>query len=229
MTLREALIVARRAIRANLLPGLLLQAIMVGFLSLYLLHDGTRQFLVRVADLKHETGYWFAFISYTISAALLPEILRVVFSQGGKATRSNLWNFLTAAPFWGLMGMLVDLFYRGQALWFGVGNDWPTILIKVLVDQFLFSPFLSTPLSVIYFSWRDLHFSVPAARTIFRPGFYFDRVFPVQVAGWCIWIPGVCLVYFMPTELQIPVATLLQSFWILVFLLVNRPRLTRQG
>ena len=229
MKLREALIVARRAIRANLLPGLLLQAIMVGFLSLYLLHDGTRQFLVRVADLKHETGYWFTFVSYIISAALLPEILRVVFSQGGKATRSNLWNFLTAAPFWGLMGMLIDLFYRGQALWFGVGNDWPTILIKVLVDQFLFSPFLSNPLSVGYFSWRDLHFSVPAARTIFRPGFYFDRVFPVQVAGWCIWIPGVCMVYFMPSELQIPVATLLQSFWVLVFLLINRPRLTRQG
>ena len=227
MTPRAALIIARRAIRANLLPGLLLQAVMGGFLSLYLLHDGTRQFLVRVAEVKYETGYWFAFVSYLISAALLPEILRVVFFQGGKATRHNLWNFLTAAPFWGLMGMLVDLFYRGQALWFGVGHDGLTILIKVLVDQFLFSPFLSSPLSVGYFSWRDLHFSVPAARSIFRPGFYFDRIFPVQVAGWCIWIPGVCLVYFMPSELQIPVATLLQSFWVLVFLLVNRPRLTR--
>ncbi len=227
MTPRAALIIARRAIRANLLPGLLLQAVMGGFLSLYLLHDGTRQFLVRVAEVKYETGYWFAFVSYLISAALLPEILRVVFFQGGKATRSNLWNFLTAAPFWGLMGMLVDLFYRGQALWFGVGHDGLTILIKVLVDQFLFSPFLSSPLAVGYFSWRDLHFSVPAARSIFRPGFYFDRIFPVQVAGWCIWIPGVCLVYFMPSELQIPVATLLQSFWVLVFLLVNRPRLTR--
>ena len=227
MTPRAALIIARRAIRANLLPGLLLQAVMGGVLSLYLLHDGTRQFLVRVAEVKYETGYWFAFVSYLISAALLPEILRVVFFQGGKATRSNLWNFLTAAPFWGLMGMLVDLFYRGQALWFGVGHDGLTILIKVLVDQFLFSPFLSSPLSVGYFSWRDLHFSVPAARSIFRPGFYFDRIFPVQVAGWCIWIPGVCLVYFMPSELQIPVATLLQSFWVLVFLLVNRPRLTR--
>ncbi|MFZ4682490.1 MAG: hypothetical protein ACOYMS_08310 [Terrimicrobiaceae bacterium] len=229
MTLRDALTIARRAIRANLLPGLLLQAIMVAFLSLYLLHDGTRHFLAGVADLKHQTGYWFAFVSYLISAALLPEILRVVFFQGGKATQSNLWNFLTAAPFWGLMGMLVDLFYRGQALWFGVGNDWLTILIKVLVDQLLFSPFLSNPLSVSYFSWRDVRFSVPGARSIFRRGFYFDRVFPVQVAGWCIWIPGVCLVYFMPPELQIPVATLLQSFWVLVFLLVNRPRLTRQG
>ena len=100
-------------------------------------------------------------------------------------------------------------------------------ILATAVDQFLFSPFLSSPLSVGYFSWRDLHFSVPAARSIFRPGFYFDRIFPVQVAGWCIWIPGVCLVYFMPSELQIPVATLLQSFWVLVFLLVNRPRLTR--
>ena len=226
MRFRTALRVAAQGARANILPGLLLQSLMIVFLALYVMHDGTRHFLARVADLKHETGYIFAFTSYLLSAALLPEILRIAFFQAGRPTKRNLWNFLTAAPFWGLMGMLVDLLYRCQVLWFGAGTDWTTILIKMLVDQILFSPLLSNPLSVGYFAWRDAGFRRNAAREIFRRGFFLDRVFPVQVAAWCIWVPGVCLVYFMPSELQIPVASLIQAFWVLVFLFINRLRKT---
>jgi len=39
----------------------------------------------------------------------------------------------------------------------------------------------------------------------------------------CIWIPGVCLIYFMPSELQIPIAALIEAFWVLVFTVVHRP------
>jgi hypothetical protein len=223
MKFRSALRIAAQGARANLLPGLLLQCLMLVFLALYVMHEGTREILARVADLKQEAGYGFAFASYVLSAALLPEILRIGFFQSGRPMRRNLWNFLTAAPAWGLMGMLVDAFYRAQIGWFGAGNDWQTIVCKVLVDQLLFSPFLSNPLLVGYFAWRDAGFRRSAARNIFGRGFYLDRVFPVQVAGWGIWIPGVALVYFMPSELQIPVASLIQSFWVLVFLFVNRP------
>jgi hypothetical protein len=121
---------------------------------------------------------------------------------------------------------VVDAFYRVQLACFGAGNDWQTIVIKVLIDQFVFSPLLSNPLIVGYFSWRDAGFRRAAARRIFGRGFYLERVIPVQVAGWCVWIPGVALVYFMPPELQLPTASLIQAFWVLVFLFVNRPRQT---
>lgn len=224
MKFRAALRIAAQGARANLLPGLLLQCLMVVFLALYVMHEGTRQFLSQVANIKQEAGYAFAFASYVLSAALLPEILRIGFFQEGRPMWRNLRNFLTAAPAWGLMGILVDAFYRTQVIWFGAGHDFQTILFKVVVDQFLFSPFVSNPLMVGYFAWRDSGFHRRAARGIFRRGFFLDRVFPVQVAGWCIWIPGVTVVYFMPSELQIPVASLIQSFWVLVFLFINRPR-----
>ncbi len=223
MRFRNALRIAAQGAWANLLPGLLLQSLMIVFLALYVMHEGTREVLGRVANLKQEVGFAFAFFSYVLSAALLPEILRIGFFQEGKANRRNLWSFLTAAPFWGLMGILVDLFYRLQIGWFGSESDWQTILCKMVVDQFIFSPFISNTLSAGYFAWRDAGFRRSSAREIFRRGFFLDRVFPVQVAAWCIWIPGVCLVYFMPSELQIPVASLLQAFWVLVFLFINRP------
>jgi len=220
MSLREALKVAGQAVRANLLPGLLLQALMAVFLFLYFLHDGTRVFLGHVADFKQEYGYGFAFFSYVVSAALLPEILRIVFFQQGRLNRTNLWNFFTGAPVWGCMGILVDFFYRCQAEWFGTGNDWKTIVAKVAVDQFLFSPFIGNPLLVGFFALRDAGFRLAKLR-----GSFVAKVFTVQVAGRCIWIPGVSLVYFMPSALQFPIAVLIQCFWVLIFTVINKPRL----
>lgn len=228
MTIKTALRNARQAARANLLPGLLLQALMLVFLVAYETHDGTQRFLAAAADLKESSGYGFAFVSYVISAALLPEILRVGFFQGGRVYRGNWWNVLTAAPAWGAIGVLVDFFYRCQSAWFGNGNDWGTILVKMAVDQLIYSPFVGTPLTIGYFLWRDSGFRMSGIRHIFHRNFFPHRVLPVQIAGWCIWVPGVCLVYFMPPMLQLPVAVLIQTFWVLVFTLVNKPPASEQ-
>lgn len=214
---RQSLRMAAAAAKTNLLPGLLLQCLMIAFFSLYIAHEGTRHFLGEVAKVKHEAGYAFSFFSYLVAAALLPEIIRIVFFQSGKPSLRNLWIFCTAAPAWGAIGMLVDLFYRYQTVWFGNGHGWTTLLCKMLVDQFLFSPFLVNPLIVGWFLLRDAGFRSSAWREIFRANFLLEKVFPVQVAGWCIWIPGVLLVYFMPELLQLPVAVLIQIFWVLIF------------
>lgn len=223
MNIRHAFDKAIAGAKANLLPGLLLQALMLVFFCLYISHEGTRHFLANIADLKREAGYSFAFFSYMIAAAFLPEMLRVAFFQDGRITRTNVWNFLTAAPFWGCIGMLIDLFYRLQMSWFGAGNNAATVLTKMLVDQFLFSPFLCLPLTLSYFVWRDAGFRIaPAAREIFSLSFLTDRGIPSQVAGWMIWIPGVSLIYFVPSDLQIPVAALIQTFWVLVLTFTSR-------
>lgn len=223
MNIRHAYEKAVAGTKANLLPGLLLQALMLVFFCLYISHEGTRHFLANIADIKREAGYSFAFISYVIAAAFLPELLRVAFFQDGRITRANIWNFLTAAPFWGCIGILIDVFYRLQMSWFGAGNGIGTILTKMAVDQFIFSPFICLPLTLAYFIWRDAGFRIgPAARDIFSISFITDRGIPSQVAGWMIWIPGVSLVYFVPSDLQIPVATLIQTFWVLVLTFTSR-------
>lgn len=217
MNIRSALRTALTAARANLLPGVLLQCLMLIFLSAYIAHDGTRQFLAEVARIKNEAGYIFAFCSYIAAAALLPEIIRIVFFQSGKLTFENLWLFLTAAPAWGLMGVTTDFFYRCQNSWFGAGSEWINILPKVLVDQLIFSPLFLTPLITSWFTWRDMKFQRDAKDLIFRESYLWDKIFPVQVANWCVWIPAVTLIYFMPPLLQLPVAALIQCFWALLF------------
>lgn len=213
---RQSLRLAGSAARANLLPGLLLQCLMLVFFSLYIAHEGTRRFLVDVARVRQEAGFAFSFVSYAVAGGVLPELLRIVFFQSGKPTRRNLWLLATATPFWGAMGVIIDVLYRLQGLWFGTGHDWLTLLKKVFVDQGLFSPLLSAPLIVGWFFLRDERFRPSALAGMFRADFVFDKIFPVVVAGWCVWVPGVLLVYFMPPLLQIPVAVFIQVFWVLI-------------
>ena len=217
MNSRAALKMITSAIRANLLPGILLQCLMGIFLFAYATHDGTRKVLALVAEVKHQAGFSFAFFTYVIAAAFLPEALRIVFFQAGKPTVRNLTLFLTSAPAWGLMGVTVDIFYHFQAGWFGDTNSLASIVPKVIVDQVLFSPLFSSPLLVGYFTLRDGGFRSDAWQQVFCRGFYWEKVLPVQVAGWIIWIPGTSLVYSMPQLLQIPIAVVLMSFWVLIF------------
>ncbi|MFM8364404.1 MAG: hypothetical protein ACKOAS_04560 [Verrucomicrobiota bacterium] len=224
MTLRAAAKPGLRAARENFLPGLLLQALMGCFLAAYLLHDGTRVLLARVGESREEMGYLFSLVTYLVSGAVLPELLRVVFFQRGRPTLDNLWSIATAAPCWGIMGLVVDFFYRCQNVWFGTGNEWSVVLLKIAVDQFLYSPFFANPVITGYFTLRAGGFRRYAFDFVFSRAFLAEKWLPVQIAGWGVWIPGVALVYSMPPQLQIPVAVLIHAFWVLILTTLTRQR-----
>lgn len=221
MTLRAAFRAGLNAAKENLLPGLLLQVMMAMFIALYLLHDGTHAFLFHVANLREQMGYAFAFLSYSVSGGLLPELLKIIFFQKGIPQRRNVWMFATSAPLWGVMGMVVDFFYRSLSVWLGAGNSWQTVVLKVCVDQFLYSPLFANPVVAAYFTLRDFRFSREGLETVLRWDFLTNKVLPIQVAGWCIWIPGVAVVYSMPSLLQFPVAVLISCFWVLMVTTIN--------
>lgn len=194
---------------------------MAAFFVAYLTHDGTQRFLATVAETKEQSGLAFAFFSYVLAAAVLPELLRILLFQSGRPARRNAVNILRAAPAWGVMGMIVDLLYRQQAVWFGDAATAASIVPKVIVDQLLFSPLFANPVMVAYFALCAGGFRAIFWRRVLRPAFYLEEVVPVQVAAWLIWIPGVTLVYAMPAPLQIPIAVLIQCFWVLVFTTVG--------
>jgi len=183
MTLREAVASGLRAARVNLLPGLFLQALMLCFIAAYLLHDGTAALLAKVGEIKQEIGYAFAFMTYMISGALLPELLKIIFFQRGCPNLANLRSFATAGPFLGFMGMTVDFFYRCQNTWFGTGNDWQTLAIKVLVDQLLYSPFIANLCSTAFFTLQAGQFSRATAASLFTLDFITANVLPGPSAG----------------------------------------------
>ncbi|OGK06455.1 MAG: hypothetical protein A2W80_12060 [Candidatus Riflebacteria bacterium GWC2_50_8] len=223
MHLSESISQIKQAFKANIKPGAILWLLMVVFFVAYATNTAFSTGLGKVSALKISVGYPFSFGVYVLFAALMPEILKIIFFQKGKATAQNLRNLIFVGLLFGVMGILTDIFYGYQARWFGEETGLRTLFLKAFVDQGLYSPVANFLLVSIFFV-RENGFSSKVFKRILTARFAFVKVLPVVVAGWCVWIPGVMLVYSMPTALQLPVASLILCFWVLIFSFVAEQR-----
>ena len=208
------------AVRVNLLPGVVLWAALAAFLLAYSLSEAVRTGMGQWALLKAQWGLAFAFASYVLFAVLLPETLQHLLLRRLPA-RAAWAGIGYAALVFGSVGMAVDLFYRYQVIWFGAGNEWSTLLHKTLVDQLVFAP-ISNFLIMGMFLWRDEGFSGSAWIKLCSVDYLSQRFMPVMVALWSVWIPGIAVVYCLPTPLQFPVVSMILSFWILIFKFIRQ-------
>lgn len=210
---------ALRSLRLNLIPGLFLQGVMIAVAVAYFLIPSIHGTLMRLASLKEHWGVLFSFIGTSLASSLLPEILRPLLPRSARSAGepSLLSRLLFALPFWGIIGMQVDLFYRLQFLLFGPSDRISIIVAKVIVDAFLYCPLLAIPQAVCVFLWRDHGYTHHGFRGWTPARFYALRIFPVLMANWMVWIPVVTVIYSLPAPLGIPLFIIAQSFWVMVF------------
>src|SRR5207247_3445861 len=107
------------AARANAVPALIIQAIMLALLIGYYTSNSISSAFLQLAVFKHRHGLLFVVAASITAGALIPELFLILFFQRGRPNRRNLSNLLFTAPVWGLDGTLVDLLYRNQVAWFG--------------------------------------------------------------------------------------------------------------
>lgn len=203
------------AARATLLPGLIVQSLMVGIVLTYYLAPEARPFFSQIALWKTRGGLFFSLVTTTIAGGVLPEVLRILISQKGRITAQNWANLTFTLPFWGLQGICVDLLYRGQAGWFGNDAHLLTIVKKVCVDQFLYNPLWAAPLGITLYEWKNR--GCEWSGEFFTWHWYGSRIFPGLIATWGVWIPLVSLIYCLPQILQIPIFCLALTFWVTLF------------
>lgn len=206
------------ALRANLIPGLLLQLLMAFMAAAYFLNPDARAVFERLTLLRSHWGLLFSFVGTSAASAVLPEFLRLLLPGKHVTNSSTLGQrLLFAVPFWGLIGMQVDLFYRLQYALFGPSDTALVITRKVLVDAFLYCPLLAIPQAVCACLWRDHGFTLHGFKGHHPVAFYALRIFPVLMANWMVWIPLVTIIYSLPAALGIPFFIVAQSFWVMVF------------
>lgn len=216
--IRSALDEAIKALRTNLLPGLLLQLLMAIMGAAYLWNHAARHAFEELALIRSQWGLLFSFFGTSFASAFLPEALRLLLPQNGrKKNAPNLGSrLLFAIPFWGLIGMQVDLFYRLQYLLFGPSDHAAVIIKKVMVDAFIYCPLLAVPQAVCILLWKDHGFTFHGFRNHSPVRFYALKIFPVLVANWMVWIPLICIIYSLPAALGVPFFIVAQSFWVMV-------------
>jgi hypothetical protein len=205
-----------RAAKANALPALIIQLVMLGLLAGYYLSPAFARALEQLAEFKRQRGVGFVVIASILAGAIIPEVFVIIFFQRCRIRHQNFRNLLFTIPVWGFDGSLVDLLYRTQAQWFGDVTTVPVVAAKICVDQFGYNPFFAAPFGVLTYEWKNTGISMKPVRDLFTLPHYRDKILPTLVATWAVWIPLMAIIYSLPLALQFPLFALALSFWVLL-------------
>lgn len=214
-----------RGARATLLPGIVLQVLAALLVIAYYHHDAVRQSVDALARLHERAGVGFGIVSTGLFGGLIP----VLYLRARTATRDRFdWRGgAVLVAFWAYKGVEVDLWYRFMAFAIGAANTPAIIATKTLLDQFVYCPILAVPATVLVYEWIELHFDSGALRGDVRAGgWYRRRVLPVLISNLAVWVPAVCIIYALPTPLQLPLQNLVLCFFTLLLAHVVTPRET---
>lgn len=204
------------AIRANLRPALVLQALTLLVLLAYYRSPSAAAVLDRIAAYKQAHGIPFVIISTVIAGAVLPELFLVVFFQRGRVRRENWRNLLFTTPMWAVDGIIVDLLYRGLAAWLGDEVSLSVVARKILVDQLGYNVFIAAPYEVIAYEWKNSGYSFAVIPRCLNLAYYRNKIVPTLFATWVVWIPLVAMIYSLPLALQFPLFSFALTFWVLL-------------
>jgi hypothetical protein len=218
-------IAALHAARANIVPGLIVQSVMLAIFLAYKYYPPTTLALNHLADLKGRWGYGYSAIASIIAGGLIPELLRIGVFQRGKILHRNVDNLCFSVPFWCFMGVVVDGFYRAQAVWFGAEAVFPVVLTKVIIDQFVYNPLFAAPLTAALYDWKNRGYGLHEFGGFFKVRYYRDVVVPTLFATWGVWIPVVSILYSLPSLLQIPLFALALSMWVTLYTWMSERRI----
>ena len=205
--------------RATALPGFVLvgaaAAVVVSYYHLPSVHASLEQ----LAAFRVRWGFYYSAVSTSLFAGIIP-FLYLHFSPPTRA--QHPWPHLAFfALFWAYKGMEVDCLYKLQAWMFGTSPDLVTVAKKLVFDQAVYNGMFAAPYGVLVYAWKDAGFSWgPPLADLRAPRWYYRRVFSVMIAVMGVWIPAVCCIYSMPPALQIPLNSLVNCFWVILFSLI---------
>ncbi|MDQ6859913.1 MAG: hypothetical protein M3032_01975 [Verrucomicrobiota bacterium] len=213
---RNPLALGWEAARANAIPALLLQALMLAILIGYYVSPTVARALEALAEQRRHYGMLFVIGAGIIAGAIVPELFLIIFFQGGKPRRKNLRNLVFTVPSWGFDAVLVDWMYRLNTYWFGDVVTPAVLLAKICVDQFGYNPFFAAPAEVLVYEWKNEGVSWSSVRRSLTWANYRERIVPTLLATWAVWMPLMAIIYSLPLALQFPLFSVALTFWVLL-------------
>lgn len=218
--LRRALQRGLAAVKANAIPGLILNVVAAMIGAAYAWHEGTRLLFEQVGELKGRSPWVFSACSTMVFGGLLPVIL-----QRLGAARREPWRYLVfLLPFWAYKGIEVNALYALQAWIFGAEPTAGVVALKVAADQLVYVTLWATPSQVLVYQWMDARFRTgPVAADLRTRGWWLRRCVPVMITNWALWTPAVAILYQLPVELQLPFQNLILCLWVLLLSFLTKP------
>lgn len=207
------------SVRANAMPATVLWLVAIVLVAGYHFVSGIASALEPVVQWHMTNGWRAAFLTQFFFCGVVPGAF--LLTVRSIKTPHPIVKALVQAVWCGGMGIACWWFYGLQCCLFGDGCDVSTLLYKTLVDQFIWTAFIVSPLGALFFVWLGCDFSFAKTRDTVQSGFVRRVVMPNLVANWCVWIPVVVAIYTFPRALQIVVLGIVSSIWVLLSLQIG--------
>jgi hypothetical protein len=204
-----------RGARANLVPGLVLQAFALALVLGFYFIPSIAAALTRLAELRERMGTSYSMISTAVFGGLIPWL----YMKANRSTRARytVAQGLGLMAFWAYKGFEMHWLYGGMATLFGHDNSFGTVATKVFFDQFVYCPLLAVPGMWLGYKWVEGHFALPPiVASIRQRGWMMREIAPILIANFGVWMPTVCIIYTLPTVLQLPLENLVLCFFTLM-------------
>lgn len=226
-TLRQLIAPSIVALRRVWVPFVLLLLCGVGFVVSYYYVPAVARVCESIAALKLRFGYGFSAVGGIVAGVIVPELFKRVTLPGHRIL-PRLGEIVMDAPYFIFMAVLVDGLYRALGMLLGTQVDVQTVLLKTLVDQFLFTPTLGTAIAAVYFPLRKCGWNFRQVFGGFGPRWYVRTVMPILLPAWVFWIPAVALTYSLPSLLQMPFSLSATAAWSLLLVVIARSSLSNK-
>ncbi|MDX6767173.1 MAG: hypothetical protein SFU85_10325 [Candidatus Methylacidiphilales bacterium] len=170
---------------------------------------------------KRAGGLWFAALATVVSGGVVPELLKWKMRPAGLPHPGPL-ELLHQMTLFAILGMMVDVFYDLQGRWFGPTTGLGVLLLKWFVDQFVYSLFLTGPLSILWFMWREHRFDPLATMRAAWSRQFIGRVLPMWATGLVFWTPLLFGLYVLPVGLQFLAFLVANCAWGILMVFIAR-------
>lgn len=213
---------ALAAAKANILPGLILQAFALAVVLAYYFHPPTHKALEALGQFKIRHGWKYSLVATSLCGGLIP----FLYLRLNPLTRAvtPFSHGLFYICFWAYKGVEVDWFYRAQGRMFGTEPDFGTVAAKVAFDQFVYSPLWALPCVTLVFHWKEGGFRFGALRELKVIPFLREYLPKNLFSAMGVWIPAVAIIYSLPGDLQMPLFNMVLCFYALLLVSLMRAR-----
>lgn len=208
------------------IPFLLVQLTSVLIVFSYYYFPDFQSACVQLAAWKKSGGLIFIALATIFAGGILPEIAKALTGKLDlhDGTKAYFRHLFWVCLMYCCSGILVERFFWLQNHLFGADITPSSVMIKVFVDQFIFSPLLALPYAVVYFLWLEEDCDLRRTWERLTPRLMIERSLPLIFPNWVYWIPMNFCMYSLPLDLQFPLFLTGLAAWSLIFVnIVQQP------
>ena len=186
----------------------------------YYQSDWLKSEFLRIAEWKNNSGLLFVILTTIASGLLIPEFFKRLVLPNTRILSPMEW--LHQFILWAVIGLLVDHFYLFQAQFIGQEANASNVLAKILLDQFVFAPFILLPFIVIWFALDEAAFRPKIWIQSINLRLIYRRVAPIWCTSLCYWPLMLIAIYALPSDLQFPLFLLANAAYSVLMIYIAK-------